>query len=76
MAGKIADAILHIDDALEDWQRSVLEDHMRLQEGVISSGCCNNNPHLMIIEYDTSCTSPINFIYTVKRHGYRAERIA
>ena len=76
MAIKIADAILHIDETLEDWQRDVLDDHMRLQQGVIATGYNKDKPHLMIIEYNPDNANPVNFIYTVKRHGYHAERIA
>ncbi|MDH5473333.1 MAG: ATP-binding protein [Gammaproteobacteria bacterium] len=75
MATQIADAILHIDESLENWQRDVLNDHMRLQDGVISSGQNDNNPHLMIVQYDPGCTDPLNFIHMIQRHGYHAARV-
>jgi len=75
MTTYVADAVLHIDEALERWQRDVLDDHMRLQEGVISSGSRDDQPHMMIIEYNPELTEPVNFIHMVERHGYHAERI-
>lgn len=75
MAIKLADAVLHIDELLEDWQREVLNDHMCLQQGVITSGCNKDKPHLMIIRYDPDHTNPVNFVHTVERHGYHAVRV-
>ena len=75
MATQIADAVLHIDELLEDWQRDVLDDHMRMQDGVIATGYNSEKPHLMIIEYNPDHVNPVNFIHMVERHGYHAERI-
>ena len=75
MTTHIADAIIHIDETLDKWQRDILDDHMRLNDGVISTGYNNDNPHLMIIEYNPEHTDPVHFIHMVERHGYHAERI-
>jgi len=75
MKTQIADAILHINESLEQWQRDVLDDHMRMQRGVIAAGHNNDVPHLMIIEYNPDRANPIKFVQMVERHGYHAERI-
>ena len=75
MTHQIADAILHIDETLEDWQREVLNDHMQLHEGIVASGYNKDNPHLMIIEYNPDYTNPKTFIHMVERHCYHVERI-
>ena len=75
MATQIADAVLHIDEALEKWQRDVLDDHMRLQDGVIALGTNDDRPHMMIVQYNPERTDPVSFIRMVERHGYHAERI-
>ena len=76
MATFIADTVLHIDESLEDWQRSVLQDHMRVQDGVIAAGYNDASPNLMIIEYNPEHGHPVKYINMVKRHGYHAQRIA
>lgn len=75
MATHISDAILHIDEPLEKWQRDILEDHMRLQDGVISTGYNDNDTHLMLIEYNPECGHPTSYLHMVERHGYHAERV-
>ncbi|MDH5484934.1 MAG: hypothetical protein OEY43_06810 [Gammaproteobacteria bacterium] len=76
MATQIADAVLHIDEELEKWQRDVLDDHMRLQRGVLTSGSINDNPHIMFIQYYPEHTEAVNLIRMVNRHGYHAARIS
>ena len=75
MTTQICDALLHIDETLENWQYDVLEDHLRIQEGVIATGHSRSSPHLMFIEYDPDSAKPANFLRMVERHGYHAERI-
>ena len=75
MAYQIADATLHIDETLEAWQQSVLEDHLRLNDGVVGAGHSAKAPHVMIIEYNPDRTCAMKFLNMVKRHGYHAEWI-
>ena len=76
MTAQLSDAILHIDEPLKNWQRDILEKHMRMQQGVISSGHSYKVPSLMIVEYDPDCNDPVSFINMIERHGYHAERTA
>lgn len=75
MNTQIADAVIHIDESLKEKQLDILNDHMRMQDGIISVGYSNDNPHLMIVEYNPACADPVNFIHMVERHGFHAERI-
>ena len=75
MATQIADVLLHIDETLEDWQNQILDDHMRLQDGVIASGHISVTPHLMLVEYNPECASAMSLLRMIERHGYHAERV-
>lgn len=76
MTEQLSDAILHIDESLHSWQREVLEKHMRMQRGVISSGHSDRVPSLMIVEYNPQRNNPMSFIQMIERHGFHAERTA
>jgi hypothetical protein len=75
MATQRANTIIHIDESLEKWQRDVLDEHLRLQAGVIASKHNDDRPHLLFIENNPERTDPESFIRMVERHGYHAERI-
>lgn len=75
MATQIADTILHINETLESRQYDVLEQHMRMQTGVVGAGHSDDSPHLMLIAYNPEQASPIKFIHMVEREGFHAERI-
>lgn len=72
---QMVDVMVHIDEDLDKVQRSMLEGHMRLQEGVIAVAYYDERPHLMIVEYDLGCTNSSNILHTVQQHGYHAELI-
>ena len=72
----ISEAVIHIDESLKERQYHILNDHMRMQDGVISAGCNNASSHLMIIRYNPEHTNPVQFIRMVERHGYHAERVS
>ena len=75
MATHIADTLLHIDEPLESWQHDVLEQHMRMQNGVIGAGHSNNSPHVMMITYNPRQANAVKFIHLVEREGFHAVRI-
>lgn len=75
MNAEIADVTLHINEHLEQWQRNVLTDHLRMQAGVITIGYYDEKPHLMTVGFDRNSAHPINFIRMIERHGYHAQRI-
>ena len=75
MAARISDVMIHIDEDLQEWQRVMLEAHMRAQEGVIALGYHDYSPHLMLLEYDPYISHPMDFLRLVARHGYHAERV-
>ena len=75
MAAKISDVMLHIDENLQKWQRTMLEEHMRAQPGVIALGYHDDKPHLMMVGYDPYISHPSDFLRVVARHGFHAERI-
>ncbi len=76
MNAKIADVTLHINEHLEQWQRNVLTDHLRMQSGVITIDCNDKKPHLMTVGFNLNCAHPMNFIRMIERHGYHAQRIS
>ena len=75
MKTQVCDAIIHIDESLENWQYNVLEDHMRVQKGVITTGHNNNASHILFVEYNPNKNNVNNLLKMIKRHGYHAERI-
>ena len=75
MATRVTDTILHIDESLEKWQRSILDEHLHLQDGLISTGYKDDASHLMIIAYNPERAHPLNFLHMIERHGYHAERV-
>lgn len=72
---QVCDAVLHIDEVLNANQYRVLENHLRAQKGVISSGHNPSASHIIFIGYNPNKNSVINFIRMIERHGYHAERI-
>ena len=76
MKTQVMDAVIHIDELVKQKQYNVLADHMRMQEGVISSGYNYATPHLMIVTYNPELTNPVKFINMVERHGYHAKRVS
>lgn len=72
---QLTDVLIRIDEVLEERQRNILEDHMRMQRGVIGCGYNANHPHLMMVGYQPEQTSAKYFLRMVKRHGYHAARV-
>ncbi|MCW8956028.1 MAG: hypothetical protein OQL09_04035 [Gammaproteobacteria bacterium] len=72
---QLTDVMIRIDEDLEEWQRNILEDHMRMQQGVIAFGYNSRHPHLIMVGYQPEQTSAKYFLRMVERHGYHAARV-
>ena len=71
----MTDIMLHIDEELDLDSQSALEAHMRNQQGVIGLGYHSNQPHLMIVEYNSDQTTDMNLLHSVTEQGLHAELV-
>ena len=72
---KIIDVMLHIDEDLDKDHRNILESYMRGQDGIISLGYHDENPHLMMVGYNPDCITSMDILTSVKTRGLHAELI-
>ena len=73
---QMTDVMIRIEEDLDEWQRNILEDHMRMQDGVIGIGYNASDPHIMMVGYQPEQTSAKHFLRMVERHGYHATRVS
>ena len=70
-----ADIVIHINENLTNEQRDKLSSHILDLSGVESADIKENRPHLMIVEYDTTHTKPLNVLATVEEAGVHAQLV-
>ena len=71
----ISDIMVHIDEDLDKAHRDQLENYMRAQEGIISLGYHETQPHLMMVGYNPECITPTDILTSVKTRGLHAELV-
>lgn len=69
----IADVLLHIDESLSREDLAKLEDHVRLEDGVISASVPAGKTHLMLAAFNPECTSAKKILRRVTEQGVHAE---
>ena len=71
----LVDVTVHIDEYMDKEHRGLLTRQMRDISGVVAVGLREQNPHLMIIEYDPDSTSSADILTQVSSNGLHAELI-
>ncbi len=71
----LVDVTVHIDEYMDKEHRSLLTKQMRDVSGVVAVGLRDQNPHLMIVEYDPDATSGAAILSQVASNGLHAELI-
>jgi hypothetical protein len=67
--------VLHIDENLDEEQRTDLVRYLEEGEGVDSCAFCNNRFHLMLVSYDRNRLTSRDVLSRVKSQQYNAELI-
>ena len=75
METKMADVTLHLDESLSHEQRESLRDAILAQSGVMAVSSHDEQPHLMIVEYDPDATNSSSFLDIAKDKGINAELV-
>jgi hypothetical protein len=70
-----AEVTLHIDEAISHEERENFRDVLLAMEGVMAASCHDEQPHLMLIEYNPAVINSIEFVSAAKKHGLHAELI-
>lgn len=71
----LVDVTVHIDEYMDREHQSLLTKQMRDISGVIAVGMREQNPHLMIVEYDPDTTCCSTILTQVSSNGLHAELI-
>lgn len=75
METKMVDVTLHIDEETTAEQRELLRDNLLGLEGVMAADYHDNQPHLMIIEYDPDRIASRRLVEIAQERGYHAELV-
>lgn len=75
MEQKMVDVTLHIDEETTTDERENLRDQLLKLDGVMAANYQDNQPHLMIVEYNPDQTTSHRLIETAEQRGYHAELI-
>jgi hypothetical protein len=69
MLNAISDFMIHVDESLDKQAREAVEDHVRAHACVISAAIPPQTPHLMLVVYDSDCSSAGQILGHVRDRG-------
>jgi hypothetical protein len=72
---QLADVTIHIDKETDAETRSKIEAALRMLNGVVSVHMPNEEPHLLVVEYNPEATSSSHMLTTVRELAGHAEMI-
>ncbi len=72
---KMADVMVHIDEEITQNERQALRAKVLDQEGVMAAIIHDEQPHLMMVEYDPDAVSAKRILETVEKIGIHAELV-
>lgn len=75
MEQKMVDVTLHIDEEITREQRESLRDQLLELDGVMAANYRDNQPHLMIVEYNPDQIASKRLVETAEQRGYHAELV-
>lgn len=72
---KLVDVTIHIDKETDKETRSRIDDGLRLIDGVVSVHMPDQEPHLIIVEYNPDKTDSAHLLAMVEEFADKAELI-
>lgn len=75
MSDKMVDITLHIDEDTSHEDREGFRDTLLGMSGVMAASYHDEQPHLMVIEYDPDVIVPKEFVVAAKHRGFHTELI-
>ena len=72
---KLVDVTIHIDSGTDTDTRGKIETALRNLPGVVSVHMPNEEPHLVVVEYNPDVTNSTNMLTTVRELAGHAEMI-
>jgi hypothetical protein len=75
MQPAIADFMIHVNETLSDADMTRLADSVCNGDCVMSACVSQDDPHLMIVNYDSNCGSVRDIIGRVSRMGVHAQAV-
>lgn len=71
----IVDMMVHVDETIPPERMHALEDVVRTDSCVISACTSNDDPHMLLVTYNPSCTTSGNVLHMVQAQGIHAELV-
>ena len=71
----ISDVLIHINEPLNEQQRSVLEEAVRQIEGVVAPRFNPGKEHLLLVAFNPDLASTATLLTKVQSFGYNAQLI-
>jgi len=75
MSINISDIMIHINELLNDQQRSTLEEAVRQNEGVVAPRFNPGKEHLLVVAFNPDITSASTLLNKVQSFGYNAQLV-
>ncbi len=69
MTNTMSDFMVHVDESLDKKERETVEDYVRAHACVISASIPPRTPHLMLVVYDSDCSSAGQILGHVRDRG-------
>lgn len=70
-----ANMVMHVNENLGELSRSIIERSLTERNGVLNARFNEKHPHLVLVSYDTECTSSSDILSDMSAQHLRAERI-
>jgi hypothetical protein len=71
----ISDILIHINESLNEQQRSALEEAVRQIEGVVAPRFNPGKEHLLVVAFNPAVASTATLLTKVQSFGYNAQLI-
>ena len=75
MKPAIGNFMIHVDEALSEAEMESLADSVCTTRCVTSACVSASDPHLMIVNYDSDCTTARDIVDQVRARGVHAEAV-
>ena len=75
MKDTMVDVTLHLDEFTSHEDRETIRDSLLNMNGVMAAACHDENPHLIIIEYNPDTINSSAFVKVVQDRGLHAELV-
>lgn len=71
----VSDILIHVNESLNEQQRSALEEAVRQIEGVVAPRFNPGREHLLLVAYNPDVASAAELLTKVQSYGYHAQLI-